>query len=121
MPVSRKCGSHLGERRHTLLQHLHAVPLYRYGPLTHCDVSEGLYVESSTRPEDHFPDLIRPFEGFMKRKPPFVPRRAVDAAHRAVKLRCGGFVFRNATTRTPEAVARVGELIRVMRAEGAPA
>src|ERR1039457_7117322 len=65
VPVSRKCGSHLGERRHTLLQHLHAVPLYRYGPLTHSDVSEGLYVESPTRPEDHFPDLIRPFKGFM--------------------------------------------------------
>jgi hypothetical protein len=27
----------------------------------------------------------------------------------------GGFTFRNASTRTPESVARVGELISVMR------
>jgi len=32
----------------------------------------------------------------------------------------GGFVFRNATARTPEAVARIGELITLLRSEGAP-
>jgi len=32
-----------------------------------------------------------------------------------------GFIFRNATTRTPEGVARVGELIKLLRSKGAPA
>ena len=46
LPGSRKCGSHIGERRHTLLQHLHTVPLYCHGPLTHGNVPQGLDVES---------------------------------------------------------------------------
>jgi F420-dependent oxidoreductase-like protein len=33
----------------------------------------------------------------------------------------GGFTFRNVTMRTPEAVAKAGELIELMRAEGVPA
>jgi F420-dependent oxidoreductase-like protein len=52
--------------------------------------------------------------------PATVPE-AADILHRYMDAGFGGFIFRNATTRTPEAVARVGELIRVMRAEGAPA
>jgi F420-dependent oxidoreductase-like protein len=52
--------------------------------------------------------------------PATVPE-AADVLHRYMAAGFGGFIFRNATTRTPEAVARVGELIRVMRAEGAPA
>ena len=45
LPGSRKCGSHFGERRHTLLQHLDAVPLYRDGPLINGDVPQALNVE----------------------------------------------------------------------------
>jgi len=33
----------------------------------------------------------------------------------------GGFIFRNATARTPEAVALIGELIKLMRTQGVPA
>jgi F420-dependent oxidoreductase-like protein len=41
----------------------------------------------------------------------------VDLLHRYMDAGFGGFVFRNVTTRTPEAVARVGELIATMRSE----
>jgi F420-dependent oxidoreductase-like protein len=60
---------------------------------------------------------------------PAVRRGAVVAAtvpegaemlHRYMDAGFGGFIFRNATTRTPEAVARVGELIQTTRSkEGA--
>ncbi|MGD0122020.1 MAG: LLM class F420-dependent oxidoreductase [Candidatus Limnocylindrales bacterium] len=57
---------------------------------------------------------------------PAVRRGAVVAAtvsesaemlHRYMDAGFGGFIFRNATTRTPEAVARVGELIEMMRSK----
>jgi hypothetical protein len=41
-------------------------------------------------------------------------RRYIDAGF-------GGFIFRNALLRTPEAVGLVGELIAMMRSEGARA
>jgi F420-dependent oxidoreductase-like protein len=47
--------------------------------------------------------------------------QAADILHRYLDAGFGGFIFRNATIRTPEAVARVGELIKAMRAEGVPA
>jgi hypothetical protein len=33
----------------------------------------------------------------------------------------GGFIFRNAVARTPEAVERLGELVKLSRSEGIPA
>jgi F420-dependent oxidoreductase-like protein len=48
-----------------------------------------------------------------------VPEGA-EMLHRYMDAGFGGFIFRNATTRTPEAVARVGELIQTIRSkEGA--
>ena len=44
---------------------------------------------------------------------------AVDILGRYLDAGFGGFIFRNATTRTPEGVARTGELIKLMRSEGA--
>ncbi len=41
-------------------------------------------------------------------------RRYIDAGF-------GGFIFRNAVIRTPEAVGLVGELIATMRSQGVPA
>jgi F420-dependent oxidoreductase-like protein len=52
---------------------------------------------------------------------PATVSEAADVLHRYLDAGFGGFVFRNATTRTPEAVARVGELIKIMRSEGVPA
>jgi F420-dependent oxidoreductase-like protein len=52
---------------------------------------------------------------------PATVSEAADVLHRYLDAGFGGFIFRNATTRTPEAVARVGELIKVMRADGVPA
>ena len=46
---------------------------------------------------------------------------AVDILGRYLDAGFGGFIFRNATTRTPEGVARTGELIKLMRSEGATA
>jgi F420-dependent oxidoreductase-like protein len=40
-----------------------------------------------------------------------------DMLQRYMDAGFGGFIFRNVTTRTPEAVARVGELIAMMRSE----
>jgi F420-dependent oxidoreductase-like protein len=44
-----------------------------------------------------------------------------EILHRYIDAGFGGFIFRNLTIRTPEAVARVGELISALRSEGAPA
>jgi F420-dependent oxidoreductase-like protein len=52
---------------------------------------------------------------------PATVSEAADVLHRYLDAGFGGFVFRNATTRTPEAVARVGELIKIMRSDGMPA
>lgn len=46
---------------------------------------------------------------------------AVDILGRYLDAGFDGFIFRNATTRTPEGVARVGELIKLLRSQGAPA
>ncbi|MFI5258967.1 MAG: LLM class F420-dependent oxidoreductase [Candidatus Limnocylindrales bacterium] len=43
-----------------------------------------------------------------------IVRRYLDAGF-------GGFIFRNAVARTPEAVARLGELVKLLRSEGVPA
>ena len=40
-----------------------------------------------------------------------------EILHQYMEAGFGGFIFRNVTTRTPEAVARVGELIATMRSE----
>jgi F420-dependent oxidoreductase-like protein len=40
-----------------------------------------------------------------------------EILHQYMEAGFGGFIFRNVTTRTPEAVARVGELIASMRSE----
>ena len=50
---------------------------------------------------------------------PATVSEGADILGRYLDAGFGGFIFRNVTTRTPEAVARVGELIRLMRAEGA--
>jgi alkanesulfonate monooxygenase SsuD/methylene tetrahydromethanopterin reductase-like flavin-dependent oxidoreductase (luciferase family) len=42
---------------------------------------------------------------------------AAEMLHRYMEAGFGGFIFRNVTTRTPEAVARVGQLIAAMRSE----
>ena len=47
--------------------------------------------------------------------------QAADTLHRYMDAGFGGFIFRNTMMRTPEAVARAGELIASMRTEGAPA
>jgi len=75
------------------------MPLYRLRSPDHCDVSEGLYVGISHPTRGPFPGSDQSIRGLHEGKPPFVPRRAVDAAYRAVKLRCGGFVFRKAEPR----------------------
>lgn len=41
----------------------------------------------------------------------------VEMLHRYMEAGFGGFIFRNVTARTPEAVARAGELIAMMRSE----
>lgn len=41
----------------------------------------------------------------------------VEMLHRYMEAGFGGFIFRNVTARTPEAVARAGELIALMRSE----
>jgi F420-dependent oxidoreductase-like protein len=46
---------------------------------------------------------------------------AAEMLHRYLDAGFGGFIFRNTMMRTPEAVARAGELIASMRKEGAPA
>ena len=51
---------------------------------------------------------------------PVTISEAADVLARYIDAGFGGFIFRNVTTRTPEAVARVGELIEQMRAEGVP-
>ena len=40
-----------------------------------------------------------------------------EMLHRYIEAGFGGFIFRNVTARTPEAVARAGELIAMMRSE----
>jgi F420-dependent oxidoreductase-like protein len=51
---------------------------------------------------------------------PATVSEGAEILHRYMDAGFGGFIFRNATTRTPEAVARVGELIQLMRSkEGA--
>jgi F420-dependent oxidoreductase-like protein len=52
---------------------------------------------------------------------PATVSEAADFMHPFMEAGFGGFIFRNATTKTPEAVARVGELIRLLRGEGVPA
>ena len=47
--------------------------------------------------------------------------QAAEILHRYLDAGFGGFIFRNTMMRTPEAVARAGELIASMRKEGAPA
>ena len=51
---------------------------------------------------------------------PMTISEAADFLERYVDAGFGGFIFRNATTRTPEALARVGELIKEVRAQGVP-
>jgi F420-dependent oxidoreductase-like protein len=45
---------------------------------------------------------------------------AAELAHRYLEAGFGGIMFRNTMMRTPEAVARAGELIASLRKEGAP-
>jgi F420-dependent oxidoreductase-like protein len=45
---------------------------------------------------------------------------AAELAHRYLEAGFGGIMFRNTMMRTPEAVARAGELIASLRTEGAP-
>jgi F420-dependent oxidoreductase-like protein len=45
---------------------------------------------------------------------------AAELAHRYLDAGFGGIIFRNTMMRTPEAVARAGELIASLRKEGAP-
>jgi F420-dependent oxidoreductase-like protein len=45
---------------------------------------------------------------------------AAEMAHRYLEAGFGGIMFRNTMMRTPEAVARAGELIASVRKEGAP-
>jgi F420-dependent oxidoreductase-like protein len=52
---------------------------------------------------------------------PVTVAEGVDKLGKYVDAGFGGFIFRNATHRTPEAVARVGELIKAMRSEGSAA
>jgi hypothetical protein len=52
---------------------------------------------------------------------PATVAEGVDILGRYIDAGFGGFVFRNATTRTPEAIARAGELIRQLRSEGVTA
>jgi F420-dependent oxidoreductase-like protein len=52
---------------------------------------------------------------------PVTVSEGTDLLGRYLDAGFGGFIFRNATQRTPEAVARVGELITVMRAGGSDA
>lgn len=52
---------------------------------------------------------------------PTTVSEAVDFIGRYVDAGFGGIIFRNATLRTPEAVALAGEVIHAMRPEGAPA
>jgi F420-dependent oxidoreductase-like protein len=47
--------------------------------------------------------------------------QAADLLHRYMDAGFGGFIFRNAVVRTPEAIALVGSLIGLMRAQGVPA
>jgi F420-dependent oxidoreductase-like protein len=51
---------------------------------------------------------------------PMTISEAADFLESYVDAGFGGFIFRNATTRTPEALARVGELIKEVRAQGVP-
>ena len=46
---------------------------------------------------------------------------AADILGRYIDAGFGGFIFRNVTTRTPDAVARVGELIKLMHSQQVPA
>jgi len=46
---------------------------------------------------------------------------AAEILDRYTRAGFDGFIFRNATTRTPEAIGRVGELIKLVRSEGVPA
>jgi len=52
---------------------------------------------------------------------PVTVSEGADILGRYLDAGFGGFIFRNATHRTPEAVARVGELIKAMRSGGADA
>jgi hypothetical protein len=52
---------------------------------------------------------------------PVTVARASTSLGKYLDAGFGGFIFRNATHRTPEAVARVGELIKAMRSEGSAA
>jgi F420-dependent oxidoreductase-like protein len=52
---------------------------------------------------------------------PVTVPEGVEILHRYMDAGFGGFIFRNATIRTPEGLARVGELIQALRSEGAPA
>ena len=52
---------------------------------------------------------------------PATVAEGVDILGKYVAAGFGGFIIRNATHRTPDAVARVGELIKAMRAEGSAA
>jgi F420-dependent oxidoreductase-like protein len=52
--------------------------------------------------------------------PPVTVSEGADVLRRYLDAGFGGFAFRNATARTPEAVARIGELIKLLRSEGAP-
>lgn len=44
--------------------------------------------------------------------------QGADIIHRYIDAGFGGFIFRNAVARTPEAVDRLGELVKLTRAEG---
>jgi F420-dependent oxidoreductase-like protein len=52
---------------------------------------------------------------------PATVSEGAEILHRYIEAGFGGFIFRNATTRTPEAVARAGKLIELIRSEGGPA
>jgi len=52
---------------------------------------------------------------------PATVAEGVDTLGRYLDAGFGGFVFRNLTTRTPEAIARAGELIKQLRPQGGPA
>ncbi|MGA2513150.1 MAG: LLM class F420-dependent oxidoreductase [Candidatus Limnocylindrales bacterium] len=51
---------------------------------------------------------------------PATVSEGADVLSRYLDAGFGGFIFRNATARTPDAVARIGELIKLLRSEGAP-
>jgi F420-dependent oxidoreductase-like protein len=52
---------------------------------------------------------------------PATVAEGVDTLGRYIDAGFGGFVFRNLTTRTPEDIARAGELIKQLRSQSGPA